>query len=148
MSDAIEALDHAAAALEAGADRFVVAGHVAHARAAMRAAIVGHQGYKADLDVIARASRRMARELDRIEASQEAAAVSPWDLFQPGDLVTRPGAGIRRVISASGRGGLVETECVRATGSCSCRSGHRELNLAHRYEYLGPANAGETARCA
>lgn len=65
--------------------------------------------------------------------------------FRVGDIVTRDGADLQRVISTNGDDqqgpDMIEVECIRepATDKLSpipwCRLGEREDNLARRYSY-------------
>jgi hypothetical protein len=53
--------------------------------------------------------------------------------FQVGDIVTRDGSDLQRIISATDD--VVEVECVRPPRSRWCRVGERETNMAARYSY-------------
>ena len=68
--------------------------------------------------------------------------------FQIGDLVTRDGTDVQKVIEADEGFGRITVECVKEPlgvlledGSRSepwCRVGHRESNLSRRYDFAAP----------
>lgn len=56
--------------------------------------------------------------------------------FQVGDLVTRDGTDVHRVIEDVGYG-AIKVVCVKAPRSRWCQVGDEELNLAGRYQFAG-----------
>lgn len=78
--------------------------------------------------------------------------------FQPGDIVTRDGTDVQRVVSTDGTDTyepqMIEVECIkeplgwlREDGVTReppwMRKGEREINLARRYEYAADAIDGD-----
>lgn len=56
--------------------------------------------------------------------------------FKVGDLVTRDGTDVQRVIEEGQGYGEIIVECVRAPESGWCKIGEQEINLAGRYRRL------------
>lgn len=63
--------------------------------------------------------------------------------FQPGDLVTRDGSDVQRVIRMIADD-TIEIECVKASAHGWCRIGEREINMARRYEFAGDVVDGRS----
>jgi hypothetical protein len=57
--------------------------------------------------------------------------------FQVGDLVTRDGTDIHRVVEADEGYGAMVVECVKAPRGGWCKVGEREHNMCGRYRRLG-----------
>lgn len=75
--------------------------------------------------------------------------------FKVGDLVTRDGSDIQRVIRADDGYGTIEVECIkeplgflREDGTRDppwCKVGERESNLARRYQFAGEQIEGHAS---
>jgi hypothetical protein len=57
--------------------------------------------------------------------------------FKIGDLVTRDGSDIQRVIAVDEDGFCIEVECIKPPALGWCKAGETEYNLARRYEFAG-----------
>jgi hypothetical protein len=58
------------------------------------------------------------------------------DIFEVGDLVTRDGTDVHRVVEV-GDYNDITVVCVRAPSRGWCKVGDKELNLAGRYQHAG-----------
>lgn len=65
--------------------------------------------------------------------------------FRIGDLVTRDGSDVQRVVDINEAGDLIEVECLKAPSDSWCQIGEREWNLARRYSFAGPVIEGDRA---
>lgn len=70
------------------------------------------------------------------------------ETFQGGDLVTRDGTDVQRVIYVNEDGTAIEVECVKAPSSGWCKVGEREYNMARRYDFASDVIDGEAAAVA
>lgn len=57
--------------------------------------------------------------------------------FEVGDLVSRDGSDIHRVLYVQEDRNCMEVVCVRAPTSGWCKVGDTEFNMCRRYEYAG-----------
>lgn len=57
--------------------------------------------------------------------------------FKVGDLVTRDGTDVQRVLEVDDDYFCIKVECIRAPLSGWCRVGEIESNLSRRYDYAG-----------
>lgn len=67
--------------------------------------------------------------------------------FQVGDLVTRDGTDVQRVVAVDGFDDITVI-CVKAPASGWCRVGDAETNLAGRYLFAGGLIDGSLPRAA
>jgi hypothetical protein len=68
--------------------------------------------------------------------------MSDWKLFQVGDLVTRDGTDVQRILSLGYD--TLTVECVRAPDDGWCEVGDTEFNMSRRYSFAGEEVAGQT----
>ena len=62
------------------------------------------------------------------------------DRFAIGDLVTRDGTDLQRVISTDEDGIMITVVCIEAPRTPWCEVGDEETNLARRYGLVAPAD--------
>ena len=75
--------------------------------------------------------------------------------FKVGDIVTRDGTDLQRILEINEAGDLITVECIKeplgwlnddgTRGEPWCRLGDREDNLARRYSHAGNVIEGEIA---
>ena len=65
------------------------------------------------------------------------------DRFQIGDLVTRDGTDVHRVIEVTDCGVAITVVCVKPPDGGWCEVGETEFNMAGRYVYAGDLIDGD-----
>ncbi|MEW4459484.1 hypothetical protein AB1K42_15435 [Roseibium algicola] len=81
-----------------------------------------------------------------VEEIKQVRGLFGWTVFKVGDLVTRDGTDIHRVVEVSNEGQTITVECVReplgyleedgvTRSEPWCRVGEREFNMARRYQF-------------